>query len=293
MSKKIVFITLLFFYCLSNFLIANYEKEYVPDYEYDISVEEPTNPISFFEVFLQPGNKTSLYQIGVMTPLWSNSKDYVFFDLRGSHNDSAVPEVHTGIAYRRILEGTESFPFYLIFGLNSFYNRRVNKAHRTLQQFILGSEILITGGSLHFNYYKPFAQDPLPAGDDREKFIQGFDLELRCQILSNFIDWQNKELWFSAGYINLHRDNQENMTGPRASLEMITNNFSLFSTSCAFGMGVEYFNDTNRGHNFSLITRLKIPLGIVNQNNAVSPSFKTIVQNVRNNRHNLIYTDVP
>ena len=97
----------------------------------------------------------SFGRVGLMYPLWQNTDEMIFSDIRTVFDDNGSFETNFGVGYRRIIRDLSDDSKSWIWGIYGFFDRRKTPYDNYFNQGTFGAEILSNNFEIRGNYYLP------------------------------------------------------------------------------------------------------------------------------------------
>ena len=218
-----------------------------------------------FEIFGKPGTDRSLIKGDLFLPLYQNEEFLLFGNLRANFDDQSNKEGNAGVGARRLFDEW-------IFGGWVFLDWKESKNSNSFKQASVGGEFLSNDWDFRANGY--FAESKREDVDDisvveingnqiqarlgEERALPGADFEVGRK-LPIFDDSR-----IFLGAFHYDANDFENISGPRARLEMRFHELPLISTlskDSRLTLGTEYTDDSVRGSQWFGLIQLRIPFG--------------------------------
>ena len=216
----------------------------------------------------KPGTNRSLGDIQLVVPLWEESDSLIFADLRGRIDDSASSEGNWGLGWRQIQDNS------WIAGAYAFYDLRRTEFDNNFSQATIGLEALSVEWEARINGYIPETKSERVSALNTaqiqngnvvvlagiERAFYGVDAEVGALLQ----DWNDGDLELRGFIGAFHFDTDaagfQNISGPRARLELRGYDVPWLGTGSRLTVGGEYQYDDVRDSQFFGMARLRIPL---------------------------------
>ena len=222
-----------------------------------------------FEAMGKFGNVRILGEGRAFIPLWQNTANLFYLDLRGMGDDDSNVEGNFGVAYRHLFG--ESF---ILGGYGFFDYRDSDIGDNSFIGGLIGVEALTTNWDFHVNGYIPEGgSHSAPDFDEivpvfptigiqqgRERALWGFDSEIgwRIPFSDNSLFWDTRI--YAGGYY-FDASGVDEIAGPRGRFEVRFHDpFSFFPRGSRITLGGEVQWDDPRGVQGFGSVALRIPI---------------------------------
>ena len=217
----------------------------------------------YAELLAKPGATRSLGQADLFVPLMQDNDSLMFFSLRGQTDDVDNDEFNVGLGFRQLYSGW-------ILGSWGYFDRRNTNNGNTFSQGNIGFEVLSDTWDYRVNGYIPEPDKKRVSRLDtvevigssigirlgQERALPGFDAEVGYK-LPVFEDTR-----IYAGGFHFNADGFDNVSGPRARLEMRFHDLPFLGEDSRVMLGAEVTHDGVRDTQAFGLVQLRIPFGI-------------------------------
>ena len=214
-------------------------------------------------------------QANMFLPLAQTDVNLFFADIRGHWNDARAAQGGFGLAFRQMLIND------WIFGIHGAYDIRHSGQGNNFHQGMMGLEMLSVNYGLRWNGYlvgdgAKFLENAslvsqvgnsLVIQQASERAYNGTDFEAEALLWTNgrrgWMAFHDMELWGAAGIFHYENnaDGFEEITGPRARLEMRFFDIPYAGPDSRFVVSGQYEHDDVRGSVASGFLNVRIPFG--------------------------------
>ena len=231
-----------------------------------------------FSIELKASSDQEIGTLDLFTPVWQQSDQLVFTDIRLVDTSGTGIEGNIGIGLRKLEQDSNYFGGEWLWAAYGFYDQRKSSNDNNFSQFSGGVELFTDNWALRSNAYFPehdsyivatssgtsdtmlngttVVLEQTPSLEAREYALPGLDVELGRRF--HFGDKQ--ELWLYAGYFYFDRSEVPEIDGLRVRVDYRL--YDVFDIAGSeFSIGAEVQHDDIRKTEEFLVARLSIPVG--------------------------------
>ena len=223
----------------------------------------------YADLSFHAGGDREMGGANLIIPLWQNSSELVFADIRGKVFDDSSAEGNWGLAYRGIQ------PSGWIIGCYAFYDLRDSAWNNTWHQGVFGAELMNENWDFRVNGYLAeggsqvaasptafLASGTIVVASSSERAYSGLDVEIGALLLKLGGPFDAELRGYAGGF---HFDSSHigfpDISGPRARLEMRLYDLDWLGVGSRLVLGGQIQHDDVRGLQGMGMLTLRVPFG--------------------------------